>query len=166
MWPWLTIVALLAGDPGAIRECLAVGRTPVEELGQSTAVFSGTVVAREWVPERYSEERNSSSWLLGQFPAGQERVVQRMWVRLEVHRVWKGEVPAVVRMRTTNLRFPSGAAGGEAHDYKFSDGESYLVYTYGPPEGLSTSICQRTRPLRTATEDLRALGEGRPPAAS
>lgn len=41
--------------------------------------------------------------------------------------------------------------------YRFSVGESYLVYAYRTPDGLSTSVCSRTAPLAAARDDLEVL---------
>jgi len=66
---------------------------------------------------------------------------------------WKGQVAQSVTIQT----------GGGAGDcgYRFEVGERYLVYAYGSAESLSTSICQRTRPLSASTVDRKSLRKPR-----
>ncbi|MBT2659995.1 hypothetical protein [Bacillus sp. ISL-45] len=45
----------------------------------------------------------------------------------------------------------------------FFDGESYLVYAYDFQGELTTNICDRTKELSSAGEDLAALGKGSRP---
>lgn len=67
-------------------------------------------------------------------------------------------------MKTWHTRSPRGPGGGPSdHEWRYEDGESYLIFADGPLDSLRTGICQRTRVLRDAGEDLRALGRGRPP---
>jgi hypothetical protein len=50
--------------------------------------------------------------------------------------------------------------------YKFQEGVGYLVYAYPDPETgkLYTGICQRTRPLSEAAEDLEYLSKKNDPS--
>ncbi len=77
----------------------------------------------------------------------------------EKHRSEEGEVILV-----TNLtRDPDGTEHILDCEYPFKVGERYLVYAYGDENELGTSTCTRTRKLKKAKEDLKALGEGRNP---
>ena len=91
-----------------------------------------------------------------------ERTAQfKLKVTIQVARTWKGTKGKTVEVLTVN----SGAACG----YSFKKGESYLVYGYKPKteDGkvgpLSTGLCTRTKNLKAAGEDLKALGEGKKP---
>jgi hypothetical protein len=47
--------------------------------------------------------------------------------------------------------------------YAFKRDQEYMVYAYGSPQGLATGICDRTRLLSEAGDDLAAFGPGRRP---
>ena len=73
-------------------------------------------------------------------------------VKFEVERSWKHDTSKQVIVRT-------GRGGGDC-GYHFEVGESYLVYAYRSNENkLETNICQRTRSLVDAKDDLRLLGK-------
>ena len=75
-------------------------------------------------------------------------------VRFKVENSWK-------EVRTNELIIRTGRGGGDC-GYNFEVGQRYLVYAYGSNENrLETNICQRTRRLADAGEDLRLLGKGR-----
>ncbi len=74
---------------------------------------------------------------------------------IQVDTVWKGSVTATT--------FVSNAAPC-ARDH-WVQGETYLIYATADPSGfLVASICGRTWLLEHRDDDLRALGEGWPPA--
>jgi hypothetical protein len=75
-------------------------------------------------------------------------------VRFAVERVWKGVSESEVTVRTF---IDQGICG-----FPFEEGESYLVYAYGEPEDLTTSLIDRTTRWDRADSDLNALGPGRP----
>ncbi len=61
----------------------------------------------------------------------------------------------------------TGSGGGDC-GISFTEGTEYLVYAqtstmYGDKELLVTIICDRTRPLIQAKEDLTVLSEGKEP---
>lgn len=77
---------------------------------------------------------------------------------LAVHRVFKGDLPALAAIVTP----ASSAACGRS----FVLGRRYLIYAHRTAEGdLSDSMCSRTRQISAADEDLAALGAGTPPPA-
>ena len=78
-------------------------------------------------------------------------------VRLRVERTWKN-------VRAGEVLIVTGSGGGDC-GYRFEVGESYLVYAYGSRGGrLGTNICQRTRKIADAGEDIKILGKGRLPS--
>lgn len=74
----------------------------------------------------------------------------RRVAEFDVERVWKGAVSRRLSVHTDTHLYGS----------RFEEGETYLVYAFGEKE-LSTSGCTRTKPLRSASQDLAELGEGR-----
>jgi hypothetical protein len=108
-----------------------------EELKQKTAVFSGKVIKIE---EKNKLIRSSAD------PVS---------VLFEVKHSWKGVNQSQVMVYTAM----SSASCG----YEFNLKTEYLVYAYGEENHLITSICDRTKPLLLANDDLAVLGEGTPP---
>jgi hypothetical protein len=45
----------------------------------------------------------------------------------------------------------------EAHEYPYQLGKTYLVYAQADGDGLSASVCTRTRPAETAAADMMLL---------
>lgn len=73
-------------------------------------------------------------------------------VTFRANRVWKGPVATHLQVRTA----PDAAVCG----FSFQVGETYLVYASDTELGPLTSICNRTRTLAGADEDLAFLGHG------
>lgn len=77
-------------------------------------------------------------------------------VKFNVVRTWKHVKGAAVTVRTP----PNDSMCG----YTFEVGQTYLVYAGSVIEGeLWTNHCTRTRNVGDASEDIRALGQGRAP---
>jgi hypothetical protein len=75
-------------------------------------------------------------------------------VRFKVEHSWK-------QVRTNQLVIRTGRGGGDC-GYRFEVGERYLVYAYGSDvPAFETNICQRTRKLTDAQDDLKLLGKSR-----
>lgn len=88
----------------------------------------------------------------------------------QVERVWKGSLPAsavsfmheiVIEHRGRRRRV---IVGQSSCDYKFTEGESYLVYAEG--RRLKPVTCSRTTRLEFAKADLKELGTGYPPSST
>jgi len=141
----LTALMLPSLLPGV--ECFALG-SPTEELRGSKAVFAGKVIGRKYITDNLS---------------GVGTPGQRLLIRLQVERVWKGEIGEEVLMYTSRMRQPNGLDSIMANDFSFKDGQRYLVYAGGTLERLSTSACTRSRELGKAGDDLKELGEGHEP---
>jgi len=73
-------------------------------------------------------------------------------------------VQQAVRGRVREQYQVEGGSFGTSCDYRFRDGEQYLVYAYPDADGnIQTSICTPTKRLRNAAADLAYLaGEGTP----
>ena len=80
---------------------------------------------------------------------------QRYSVTFKVGAIYKG-------VKTTKVDVAT-ATNSAACGVNFTVGKSYLVYCYGKDD-LATNICTRTKPLKQAKEDLKALGKGKAPA--
>ena len=74
-------------------------------------------------------------------------------ILLEVERSYRGSVGKTGEVVT--------GSGGSDCGYDFREGEHYLVYAYPHPESgeLYTGICQRTRPISEAGDDLDYLSK-------
>jgi hypothetical protein len=74
-------------------------------------------------------------------------------ILLEVERSYRGSVGKTAEVVT--------GSGGSDCGYDFREGEHYLVYAYPHPESgkLYTGICQRTRPISEAGDDLDYLSK-------
>jgi hypothetical protein len=131
----LIAVSFLAMNtvPALACSCVLPG-PPDAELARSTAVFSGKVVNRDEP---------------GGLVVSSADPVE---VTFEVYAVWKGPLFSTITVTTAR----SGASCG----YAFEKGEEYLVYTDGPGDSLTVSMCSRTQPLGGADDDLMAFGEG------
>jgi hypothetical protein len=121
---------------------------PAEALRRAQAVFAGEVVrVREPRPTLVRNRR-------GKVVA--HRINLMAEVRFKVTKVWKGIEKDTVMVGTMT--------GCCACGYGFVEGEQYLVYAYGDGrDGLTTSICSRTKKLEAAQEDLAELGDGKVP---
>lgn len=114
--------------------CSCAYMPPIEEqVARSDVIFAGEVL---------KVEQLRGSW-----------TVQ---VLFEVSDIWKGTNASQVMIYT-------GSSGADC-GYEFRVGQHYLVYAqesqfYSSDEQLVTTICDRTRLLVTADEDLAALGE-------
>ncbi|HYE17437.1 MAG TPA: hypothetical protein VEA69_03275 [Tepidisphaeraceae bacterium] len=86
-----------------------------------------------------------------------ERGDRSIRVTIAVEKSWKGDAKAELVVST-------GMDGGDC-GYGFQQGKSYVVYAYARDKGLSTGTCSRTCHVDEAGEDLKALGEGKKPAA-
>jgi hypothetical protein len=76
-------------------------------------------------------------------------------VKFKVERSWKQAKVTVLTIRT-------GRGNGDC-GYHFTTGERYVVYAFGSNESeLETNICQRTRSLADAKDDIRLLGKTNP----
>lgn len=121
--------AVLLGPVAPARACDCDVPGVKESIEQAAAIFSGEVVKLERLKD------------------------QSLRATIKVASAWKGEVGKSVEVTTA----PDGGVCG----YDFREGESYLVYARKERDSddLTTDICTRTRTLREAEEDLKALGE-------
>lgn len=70
-------------------------------------------------------------------------------VKIRVEKIWKGGLSKTIEIR-----------GGGMCGYNFTAGKKYLIYASGTIEnGLSASLCSRTKNLSDAAEDLKVLNK-------
>ncbi len=132
------VVAMVAPRPALACDC-PEPPPPREAREQVDAVFSGEVVA----VTRPGPDVD---------PPDRELVAE-----IEVAEVYAGEVHERVEVRTAGDQAMCG--------YGFESGRAELVYATSDDGSLSTSLCDRTRALDRAGEDLAELGAGEPPLA-
>ncbi len=125
------VIALLFINAPPARACSCVmPGAPRDELGQSSAVFTGTV----------------SSIRSALLPFGTGKTVT-----FAVDKTWKG---------VTDKRLIVATAKDSAEcGFPFTTGGQYLVYARNEGgQSLSASLCSRTKELAQAADDLTALG--------
>lgn len=122
------ILAKMLGNTNAVQACTCLlPPPPADAFAQADAVFLGKVLSFELLP------------------APNLRLAQ-----IEVIKIWKGEKKQADSIFTA----PHSAACG----YDFMSGENYLIYAHRRDNGrLHTNLCTRTKPERTAAEDLTFL---------
>ncbi len=141
------VLLLLAGllahaafrPPVAYACSCAIREDPQAGLHRSAAVFAGNVVA---VRRAFPSFRSAAG--LGS-----------NLVTFDVARVWKGPTQRRIIIATQQNEAACG--------YTFDHGHVYIVYATRSAAGLETSICDRTRLLDEAQEDVAVLGAGRLP---
>lgn len=114
--------------------------TPAEELGQSDAVFRGTVVSVKAPTGPVASSADSTT------------------VTFSVSTVWKGQI---TQTRTITTPGSSASCG-----VSFEQGKEYVVYGRANEGALTTNLCSRTRTIEEASEDIAAFGAGQPPSAN
>jgi Carboxypeptidase regulatory-like domain len=109
-------------------------RPPCEEYGRASAVFIGVVIGDSSIDSQDGEYQ-----------------FQKRSVSFAVEETFHG-------LRGTSAEVITGMGGGDC-GVGFKRGERYLVYAYTNPQDnkLHTSICNRTRALSQAGEDLQYL---------
>lgn len=137
---FLAVILLLTVPIDDLSACSCLGPfSPAVAFERADAVFSGKVVAIAV---------DTTDWW------------RNLRVTIRVSEQWKGKAVQLVNVYTSSV---SSACG-----YPFEKGSSYLVYAYysEPSEGplhcdgcLVTSICNRTRSMSEASEDLQYLND-------
>lgn len=110
-----------------------------DELERSSAIFAGKVLTVTQPPEK-------------QIMSSADPVE----VQFEVSEVWKGEVQKQTAVYTA---LSSASCGYE----NFAEGVEYIVSAYESDSALHTTICNMTKQLDTAGDELKVLGEGKQP---
>ena len=135
--PLIGFWILMHPEPSYACSCVPPD-PPREALANSDVVFMGTVVSlREF-------ERDD----------GLVSSADPTTVEFSVGTVWKGTVSQPMYLTTRRW--------SESCGYPFVEGVTYVVYSR---DGLTVSLCSRTRPFSEATDDLIELGQGQVPTS-
>lgn len=134
----------LVAKPEEVFACSCAGPLSAEkqvkdELERKTAIFAGKVTK---VTQPRQKIIMSSADLVK--------------VNFEVSKVWKGELQ---REAVVYTAMSSASCGIE----NFQVGTEYLVSAYEDREHLETNICDLTKPLASAEEEVKILGAGYSP---
>ena len=133
---WILIVVFLIVASVAAAACSCGPEADIEQaLGDAAAVFAGRVIALELVPDPNPAVGIS---------------MEQLRVTVSVHSTWKGEIE---NLATVTTAFTCCVCG-----FRFEIGEEYLIYAYRQDGVYRTSICDRTKLLGDASEDLEHLG--------
>lgn len=109
--------------------CSCAGtKEPCQAYGEASAVFVGTVINIRTVAKK-------------------EDSYNRRAVRFQIDSDFRGAEGAEIEVLT--------GFGDADCGFRFTQSQQYLVYAYEYKGTLSTSICTRTRTLKTADDDLR-----------
>ncbi len=110
-----------------------------EELDRKTAVFTGKVI--KVTPPKQKKTMSTAD------------LVQ---VDFEVSTVWKGELKQQTAIYTAMSSASCGYDG-------FKVGDAYIVSAYDRSGELETGMCDLTKPVSTAGDELKVLGKGYDP---
>ena len=142
----IVVLAWVFALPQACFACsCALPGPPLVEADKASAVFRAQIASSEQVTS----------------PQGS----RYRRVTMRVTEVWKGNVSAETLVYTGNDSADCG--------FIFQQGGDCLVYAYAvapggaiadwPVGALATGLCNRTRPIVQAGDDLAAFGAGQPP---
>ncbi|MDF2723960.1 MAG: hypothetical protein K0Q59_3635 [Paenibacillus sp.] len=128
-------------SPAPAYACSCAGPQPVaQELERKSAVFTGTV---KQISKPSAGFTRSSA--------------DPVKITFEVNQVWKGEISSEATVYT--------ALSGASCGYEgFAVQQTFIVFAHDDQGKLRTTLCDRTKLLSGASEELAALGEGYAPA--
>jgi hypothetical protein len=145
----LTTISLFSCAISNVRAECAAPRTPIEELKRVSAVFSAEVTGTE---RKKIIDSNSKDF-------GGER----LFIEMKVNRWWKGDRDKNIILLRTSVVYFRDTTRRNGDDFRFTPGESYLVYAFYADGEFRTNACTRTRKMSKAEKDIQELGEGFPP---
>ena len=143
---FICALLLIPADLATANRCWMPGGV-AEEFEKASCVFAARVIAEEYRPVQPASPAQ---------PEGSKILV----IKLSVARLWKGDIGEEAEMYTMVTKLPDGLSQMYAEDFRFEIGKEYLIYAFGPPERLRTSVCTRTVRIEKAEADLKELGEG------
>lgn len=137
----LFLFAGMTFSPQQAAACSCAAPPPVaDDMERKTAVFAGKVMD---IAEPRSGVVQSSADL--------------RTVLFEVTRAWKGVETTQVVVHTARSEESCGYEG-------FAVGQEYVVFAYGNEDSLKTGLCERTKPVAAAAEELEQLGSAYVPS--
>jgi hypothetical protein len=144
------VLVLLAATSCIACMCGDTRPSVAEARDNALMVFSGRVVDDEY--------RDGASFPDGK-PAGAELVA-----RFKIDRWWKGDHLPEIFLFTEQFVAADHSISVSDCAYRFEVGKRYLVYAGFFLGRLRAIYCSRTAEIAKATEDLKILGNGTPPA--
>lgn len=133
------LIALFIVEP-SVHACSCAGPPSIEDqMNRKTAIFTGKVLSLT-KPDK------------GKFWSSADPVK----AQFEVKTVWKGELGSQTAVYTALSSASCGYEGFEVN-------KEYIVFAYGDPDRLETGLCEGTKTLASAQEELKALGAGYEP---
>lgn len=149
MWKSTTMIVLsflfvfgswFVAEPLTVHACSCAGPPSIEDqMKRKTAIFTGKVLSLT-KPDK------------GKFWSSADPVK----AQFEVKTVWKGELGSQTAVYTALSSASCGYEGFEVN-------KEYIVFAYGDPDRLETGLCEGTKTLASAQEELKALGVGYEP---
>ncbi|WP_259445145.1 hypothetical protein [Paenibacillus lautus] len=134
------LMSLYTVKPANVFACSCAGPPTVEEgLERSAAVFAGKVTK-----------------LVGPKAKLVMSSADPVHVMLEVTEVWKGELAGMTQLTTA---VSSASCGYD----QFAVGSEFMVFASAESGQLRTGMCDGTKLLSTAGQELTELGDGYPP---
>ncbi len=128
-------------EPLTVNACSCAGPPSIEDqLNRKTAIFKGKVLSL-------------TKPVIGKIWSSADPVK----AQFEVKTVWKGELSSQTTVYTALSSASCGYEGFEVN-------EEYIVFAYGDPDRLETGLCEGTKTLASAKEELIALGGGYEPS--
>lgn len=143
--------------------CDCSSLTTEQAIDKSKAIFSGEVIGFEY-------RKGIANWSMDRRAKETGMVIEyeTLVIKVRVNQWWKGEPPTEVYLLTNSTRNGDGSSLRNSCDYTFHKGETYLIfatkYNTKDENEYRTGSCSRTRPLSSADDDLKILGEGKKPS--
>ncbi|RCW46461.1 hypothetical protein [Paenibacillus prosopidis] len=135
------LIALFIVEPVTVHACSCAEPPSIEDqMNRKTAIFTGKVLSLT-KPDK------------GKFWSSADPVK----AQFEVKTVWKGKLGSQTAVYTALSSASCGYEGFEVN-------KEYIVFAYGDPDRLETGLCEGTKTLASAKEDLKALGAGYEPS--
>jgi len=150
------LLAVIILVPISVSACVCAGTQTVKQaFHESTAVFSGRVIAAEYRGGIKNEFAEMDAEYLGK-----KREYEVLVYTFEVIRWYKGGSYSTreVTIVTNDIRYLDDKTESVSDcDLAFNRSESYLIYAYGDKGELAAGLCSRTKRLARAKNDLIAL---------
>ena len=149
----LVILAVLLLFPYAASACVCDTLATVEKaFSEASAIFSARYVGSE-----YRKGIKNDFAEMDAADKGKKADYETLVYRFEVTEWWKGGDKKEMILATDHLRMADGSEVISDCGLGFETGRSYLIYAYAEGSEHYTGVCTRTRSMKRAAGDLRAL---------
>lgn len=131
------VVTCFMAAPLTVKACSCAEPSSVEDqMNRKTAIFTGKLLS-------LTKPVEAESW----------SSADRVKAQFEVKTVWKGKLNSQITVYTALSSESCGYEGFEVN-------EEFIVFAYGNLDRLETGLCEGTRNLEYAQEELKDLGTG------